>query len=169
MHSETGVNVVSSESGELVCTFTKAKVSQVSWSPQSNYLLTWGRWEKDAMNLLCVWLPVWMSCLRQSALGPVFQVRLLTRESACRVWSVDAPDEPVAAFSQKQPPAPENWPSVQWTADEQIAAHIVTNEVHFYAGNDVGGERTTKLRLEGLKGFSLSPGYAARELLSSDR
>jgi hypothetical protein len=80
-----------------------------------------------------------------------------------------APDEPVAAFSQKQPPAPENWPSVQWTADEQVAAHIVTNEVHFYAGNDVGGERTTKLRLEGLKGFSLSPGCASasRALLSS--
>jgi len=38
---------------------------------------------------------------------------------------------------------------VQWTADEQIAAHIVTNEVHFYAGNAVGAERTTKLRLEG--------------------
>ena len=76
----------------------------------------------------------------------------------CSVWSVAAPGEPMAAFSQKLPPQPENWPSVQWTADEQIAAHIVTNEVHFYAGDAVGGERTTKLRLEGLKGFSLSPG-----------
>ena len=94
---------------------------------------------------------------------------LLMYESLCErsVWSVDAPGEPVAAFSQKQPPAPENWPSVQWTADEQVAAHIVTNEVHFYAGNDVGGERTTKLRLEGLKGFSLSPGCAGSALLSS--
>lgn len=65
VHSETGVNIVSSETGALVCTFAKAKISQVSWSPQSSYLLTWGRWEKDAMNLLyarpplgsriCVW------------------------------------------------------------------------------------------------------------------
>ncbi len=54
VHSETGVNIVSSETGALVCTLTKAKVSQVSWSPQSSFLLTWGRWEKDTMNLLCV-------------------------------------------------------------------------------------------------------------------
>jgi|EP01046_Picozoa_sp_COSAG06_P059142 hypothetical protein len=54
VHSETGVNIVSSETGALVCTFAKAKVSQVSWSPQSSYLLTWGRWQKDDMNLLCV-------------------------------------------------------------------------------------------------------------------
>ena len=72
----------------------------------------------------------------------------------------------MAAFSQKLPPQPENWPSVQWTADEQIAAHIVTNEVHFYAGNAVGAERTTKLRLEGLKGFSLSPGEGPNYSLS---
>ena len=59
----------------------------------------------------------------------------------------------MTSFSQKHPPAPENWPSVQWSADEAVAAHIVTNEVHFYAGNAVGGERTTKLRVEGLRGF----------------
>ena len=58
VHSETGVNIVSSETGALVCTFAKAKVSQISWSPQSTYLLTWGRWEKDATNLLCAPSPL---------------------------------------------------------------------------------------------------------------
>lgn len=50
--SEVGVHIVSTDTGELVCTLPKAKVSQLSWSPMSNYLLTWGRWEKDNTNLL---------------------------------------------------------------------------------------------------------------------
>jgi translation initiation factor 2A len=83
--------------------------------------------------------------------------RWTSGENNLHVFCVGEPGEPVASFSQKSPPTPEMWPTVQWTADEQVAAHIVTNEVHFYPGGMVGKERTTKLRVEGLKGFSLSP------------
>ena len=126
---ETGISIVDTGSGSVLAVFSRGPNSKVSKMAWSPLGSYLVAWER------------WAPGLENLA-----------------VWSVGAPEAPVATFSQKNPPTPETWPTVQWTADEAVAAHVVTNEVHFYAGSDVGGQRITKLRVEGLRGFSLSPG-----------
>ncbi|KAG0343364.1 hypothetical protein BG004_005362 [Podila humilis] len=60
----------------------------------------------------------------------------------------------LTAFSQKNQ---NNW-NVQWTDDETYCARMVSNEVHFWEPKNLPKAPFTKLRLEGMNQFSLSPG-----------
>ncbi|KAF8932044.1 hypothetical protein BGZ52_011105 [Haplosporangium bisporale] len=60
----------------------------------------------------------------------------------------------LTAFSQKNQ---NNW-NVQWTDDETYCARMVSNEVHFWEPKNLPKAPFTKLRLEGMSQFSLSPG-----------
>ena len=67
VNPDVGVSVVSTETGELVASLARAKVSELAWSPKCSYLLTWGRWEKDDNNLMCAAPP---SCARAAQPAP---------------------------------------------------------------------------------------------------
>ncbi|KAG9296394.1 hypothetical protein G9A89_014986 [Geosiphon pyriformis] len=69
------------------------------------------------------------------------------------LWEVESGKE-LISFAQK---SQSNW-NVQWTEDESFFSRMVTGEVHFYASNRIDKEVHSKLRLEGIADFSLSPG-----------
>ncbi|KAI0565161.1 Translation initiation factor 2A [Gracilaria domingensis] len=52
------------------------------------------------------------------------------------------------------------WPSIQWSDDESIAAHCVTNNVHFYKSDALDKPPYAILRVPGVSKFALSPGPA---------
>eukprot|EP00636_Phaeomonas_parva_P014665 CAMPEP_0118861650 /NCGR_PEP_ID=MMETSP1163-20130328/7113_1 /TAXON_ID=124430 /ORGANISM="Phaeomonas parva, Strain CCMP2877" /LENGTH=651 /DNA_ID=CAMNT_0006795481 /DNA_START=50 /DNA_END=2005 /DNA_ORIENTATION=+ len=55
----------------------------------------------------------------------------------------------------------EAWPAIQWSADEAFCTRMVTNEVRIETGLFDGGQRPepiTRIRLERVQGFALSPG-----------
>jgi translation initiation factor 2A len=62
--------------------------------------------------------------------------------------------ELLASFVQKHPA---NW-APQWSDDEEVMARNVTNEIQFYNGHDLGSGIQSKLFLQNLSTFSLSPG-----------
>lgn len=53
-----------------------------------------------------------------------------------------------------------HWPSIQWSDDESIAARSVTNTVHFFEGDKLNGQPSTKLGIPGISKFALSHGKA---------
>ncbi|KAL1923379.1 uncharacterized protein VTP21DRAFT_8359 [Calcarisporiella thermophila] len=69
------------------------------------------------------------------------------------IWEV-ATGNKLADFSQK---LQNNW-NVQWTDDESYCARMVTNEVHFFDPKSIAKGPHSKLRLENISAFSLSPG-----------
>ena len=62
--------------------------------------------------------------------------------------------ELLASFVQKHPT---NW-APQWSDEEEVMARNVTNEIQFYNGHDLGSGIRSKLFLQNLSRFSLSPG-----------
>ncbi|ORX59490.1 translation initiation factor eIF-2A [Hesseltinella vesiculosa] len=69
------------------------------------------------------------------------------------IWNTKTGEE-IASFSQK---AQNNW-NVQWTDDEKYCARLVTGEVQFWESRNVGKSVWSRLQLEGVNFFSLSPG-----------
>eukprot|EP01118_Nematostelium_gracile_P004055 TRINITY_DN147_c0_g1_i1.p1 TRINITY_DN147_c0_g1~~TRINITY_DN147_c0_g1_i1.p1 ORF type:complete len:597 (+),score=210.21 TRINITY_DN147_c0_g1_i1:44-1792(+) len=53
----------------------------------------------------------------------------------------------------------ENWPYIKWSKDESISGRMVSNEVQFYAGKDIG-KINTRLKLADIRGFEISGGEA---------
>lgn len=62
----------------------------------------------------------------------------------------------LASFSQK---SQSNW-NLQWTSSEEYCARLVTNEVQFWEAANVGKQVWSRLHLENVSTFSLSPGKA---------
>ncbi|KAI9265700.1 eukaryotic translation initiation factor eIF2A-domain-containing protein [Helicostylum pulchrum] len=71
------------------------------------------------------------------------------------VWDAKT-GEQIAAFSQK---AQNNW-NFQWTDDEKYCARMVTGEIQFWESNNISKGVWSRLKLEGVAQFSLSPGKA---------
>ncbi|CAG8489492.1 9005_t:CDS:10 [Scutellospora calospora] len=69
------------------------------------------------------------------------------------VWETATAQE-LIQFTQK---SQANW-NVQWTEDESFFSRMVTGEIHFYDSKRVDKGIHTKLRLENIANFSLSPG-----------
>ncbi len=69
-----------------------------------------------------------------------------------KIWEVKT-GSVIAEFSQKNQAA---W-QLQFTGDEKYAAHLTTNEIHFYDSSNFKA-RWNKLRIENCTSFSLSPG-----------
>ena len=74
-----------------------------------------------------------------------------------RIWRVEDRSLVIELVMVKQP-ADEAWPVIKFSADESIAARAVTNEIHFYANCKFAEGPTEKLRLKGVRLFSISPG-----------
>ncbi|ORX91387.1 translation initiation factor eIF-2A [Basidiobolus meristosporus CBS 931.73] len=69
------------------------------------------------------------------------------------LWEVESAKQ-VASFTQK---SQSNW-DLQWTDDELFCARMVTNEIHFFMTKSLSKGIHSKLRLEGMADFSISPG-----------
>ncbi|CAI2182208.1 5350_t:CDS:10 [Funneliformis geosporum] len=69
------------------------------------------------------------------------------------IWEVLTREE-LISFTQK---SQNNW-NVQWTEDEAFFGRLVTGEVHFYDSKRLDKGIHSKLRLENISDFSLSPG-----------
>lgn len=52
------------------------------------------------------------------------------------------------------------WPSIQWSDDESIASRNVTNNVHFFKGDELHLPPYAKLNIPGVTKFALSKGAA---------
>ncbi|CAG8496007.1 2317_t:CDS:10 [Paraglomus brasilianum] len=69
------------------------------------------------------------------------------------IWDVATGNE-LISFTQKS----QNKWNVQWTSDEAYFCRMVTNEVHFYDNARLSKGIHSKLRLENISDFALSPG-----------
>lgn len=69
------------------------------------------------------------------------------------IWDAKTGEE-IAAFSQKA----QTNSNFQWTDDEKYCARMVTGEIQFWESKNVGKAVWSRLKLEGVAQFSLSPG-----------
>lgn len=65
----------------------------------------------------------------------------------------------LAAFHQKVFHK-DDWPTIQWSDDETIAARAVTNTIHFFPGDQLDQPANAKLGITGISTFALSRGAA---------
>ena len=71
--------------------------------------------------------------------------------------------ETVLQFTQKNP---SEWyiismvisRKIEWTEDEAFCAKMATNEIQFFDAKNFGKGVQSRLKLEGIQSFSLSPG-----------
>ncbi|KAH9809977.1 eukaryotic translation initiation factor eIF2A-domain-containing protein [Melampsora americana] len=126
----TDVRVYDAQNGKLLIQIDLPNVIEVSFSPKGTWISTWERYVKP------------------------------TDESAqhknMRVWDVSTGQE-VISFSQK---SIEAW-SLQFTDNESHALRLISNEIQVYdpsKGFQTGSSMITKLKLEGLTSYKVSPG-----------
>lgn len=130
--SNDGVTVVDSSAGQVLASLSLPTVYELGFSPRGSFIATWERPAKDDNGDATKNLKIWRTI-------------------------EDLPEgttkEPLGQFVQKS----QNGWNLQYTADEQYCARLVTNEVQFYDSNDL---RTVwnKLRVEGVAEFALAPG-----------
>ncbi|KAK0713020.1 eukaryotic translation initiation factor eIF2A-domain-containing protein [Lasiosphaeria miniovina] len=130
--SNEGVSIVDASVGHVLTSLLIPTVYDLSFSPRGSYLSTWERPAKDENGDATKNLKIW-------------RVIEDVEEGAEK--------QPLGKFVQK---SMTNW-NLQYTADEQFCARLVTNEVQFYQSDDL----TTvwnKLRAEGVTDFAIAPG-----------
>lgn len=130
--SNEGVSVVDTSAGQVLASLSLPAVYELGFSPRGTFIATWERPSKDEAGDATKNLKIWR-----------------TIESS----SDEAAKQPLGQFVQKS----QNGWNLQYTADEQYCARLVTNEVQFYDSNDL---KTVwnKLRVEGVTDFALAPG-----------
>ncbi|KAI0201356.1 translation initiation factor eIF-2A [Astrocystis sublimbata] len=132
--SNEQVSIVDASVGHVLTTIVAPNVYDVAFSPRGTYVSTWERPAKDENGDATKNLKIWR-----------------TVDDA-----VDgAEKQPIGRFVQK---SQTGW-NLQYTSDEKYCARIVTNEVQFYASDDL----TTvwnKLRVEGVADFAVAPGQS---------
>ncbi|KAF3763775.1 translation initiation factor eIF-2A [Cryphonectria parasitica EP155] len=131
--SNDGVSVIDATTGNVVTSLPGlALVNELGFSPLGTFLTTLERPSKDEAGDATKNLKIW---------------RIIE----------DLPEgtakAPLGQFVQKS----QNEWNLQYTADEQFCARLVTNEVQFYQSHDL---KTVwnKLRVEGVSGFALAAG-----------
>ncbi|KAL4786429.1 eukaryotic translation initiation factor eIF2A-domain-containing protein [Aspergillus varians] len=122
------VTIIDPSVGHVVSTIPAENVFDLGFSPLGTYLITWQRPSKDANGDAVKNLKVWHV--------------LETEEKRI-----------VGEYVQK---SQTGW-NIQYTADEQLCARVVTNEVQFYQSDNLS-KVWNKLRVEGVADFALSPG-----------
>ncbi|RKF75687.1 Eukaryotic translation initiation factor 2A [Golovinomyces cichoracearum] len=127
-----GITVIETTRGQVVTTLNIPNVYELGFSPRGSYLITWERPSKDEAGDAVKNLKVWKT---------VEETTDNTEKSV------------VGCFVQK---SQTSW-NLQYTFDEKYCARVVTNEVQFYQSVDLGTV-WTKLRVEGVSDFSISPG-----------
>ncbi|KAF0700205.1 Aste57867_9259 [Aphanomyces stellatus] len=125
---ETGFAIRHTDSSEVIVQVTNAGVQAVAWSPLSTQVVTWQRPVKDA--------------------APT--------EGNLIVW--DATNGSIVArFSQKTY-SRDQWPSLQWSSDELIAARMSNSGVQVFNGRAIGAGSIGNIALENTTNFSVAPG-----------
>ncbi|KAK0703260.1 eukaryotic translation initiation factor eIF2A-domain-containing protein [Lasiosphaeria miniovina] len=130
--SDEGVSIVDASVGHVLTSLPIPTVYDLSFSPRGSYLSTWERSAMDENGDATKNLLIW---------------RVIEHVEE------GAEKQPIGKFVQK---SMTNW-NLQYTADEQFCARLVTNQVQFYQGDDL----TTvwnKLRAEGVTDFAIAPG-----------
>lgn len=130
--SPESITVVDASTGFLVVSIPIANVYDLDFSPLGTYLITWERPAKDDAGDATKNLKIWR-----------------TLEDAVEGSQKKA----VGSFVQKQQGG---W-NLQYSADEQYCARLVTNEVQFFKSHDLVTV-WNKLRVEGATSFALAPG-----------
>lgn len=130
--SNEGVSVVDASNGQVLASLPLSAVFELGFSPRGTFIATWERPSKDEAGDATKNLKIWRT------------IEPSTDEAA---------KQPLGQFVQKS----QNGWNLQYTADEQYCARLVTNEVQFYDSNDL---KTVwnKLRVEGVTDFALAPG-----------
>lgn len=130
--SNEGVSVVDASTGQVLASLALTAVYELGFSPRGTFIATWERPSKDEAGDATKNLKIWRT------------IEPSTDEAA---------KLPLGQFVQKS----QNGWNLQYTADEQYCARLVTNEVQFYDSNDL---KTVwnKLRVEGVTDFALAPG-----------
>ncbi|KAM5442426.1 hypothetical protein MferCBS31731_002304 [Microsporum ferrugineum] len=133
-----GVTVIDPSVGHTVAQIPAENVYEIDFSPLGTYVITWQRPSKDANGDAVRNLKVWKVV-----------------ERAPEANDDDTPDQhtPIGSFVQK---SQTGW-NLQYAADEQYCARVVTNEVQFYESGNLAAV-WKKLRVEGVSDFALSPG-----------
>ena len=72
-----------------------------------------------------------------------------------RVWSTETGNE-VLSLHQKIL-TKDHWPSVQFTSDESIAVHMVTNTLHVYDPKSFSSGPSLKFPVKGIGAFAIAP------------
>ena len=127
------VTVIDASIGSIVTELPADNVYELGFSHAGTYIITWQRPSKDENGDAVKNLKVWRT-LDESA-----------SESGERAV--------VGKFVQK---SQTGW-NLQYTSDEQYCARCVNNEVQFYESKDLGTV-WSKLRVDGVSDFALSPG-----------
>ncbi|RAL06766.1 translation initiation factor 2A [Aspergillus homomorphus CBS 101889] len=123
------VTIIDPSVGHVVSTIAAENVFELGFSPLGTYLITWQRPTKDANGDATKNLKVW------------------------QVVSSGDENVVVGSFVQK---SQTGW-NLQYTSDERHCARVVTNEVQFYQSENLS-QVWTKLRVEGVADFAISPG-----------
>ncbi len=135
--SSESVAVCDASVGHVIATLPVANVFELGFSPAGSFLSTWERPAKDENGDATKNLKIWRVA------DPVVAAAVAAGE--------DPP--PLGRFVQK---SQAGW-NLQYTADEQFCARLVSNEVHFYKSEDLTTVHD-KLRVEGVAAFALAPG-----------
>lgn len=162
------IRIVSSEymSHDEIRVIERPGVSAIQLSPFGTYLVTWEKLAKAAEKQA--------DSVQESAKensednqdnGEVLEEQddadrednsiSPNNEGNLIVWEISS-GKIVARFYQKKF-NPEDWPYIQWSADEHIACRLVSNEVHFFNGRDMSAGIQNKYRQQKIQFFSLSP------------
>lgn len=127
-----GVVVVDASVGHVLTSLPIANIYDLAFSPRGSFLSTWERPAKDENGDATKNFKVWRTI--DDVAG-------------------DAERQPLGKWVQK---SMSGW-NLQYTADEQYCARMVTNEVQFYKSDDLSNV-WNKLREEGVTDFAIAPG-----------
>ncbi|KAJ3300728.1 hypothetical protein HK104_006026 [Borealophlyctis nickersoniae] len=125
---QDSVKVFDAATNQPVQEFALKNVIEVEFSPRGNYLSTWERFVKAP----------------DSDTNP---------HKNLAIWEIASGNQ-VVAFTQKNQG---RW-NVDWTADESYCARLVSNEVQFFNSKNFAKGVSSRLKLDGIADFSLSPG-----------
>ena len=101
-----------------------------------------GRVELMSFSPRGTYLVTW-SRVYKGDTGPNLAVYRVTNGATCEVVT--------KYFERRQP----TWPAIRFAEDESLAARLVKNEVHIFAGCHFERNHTSKIRLEGVTVFSM--------------
>ena len=124
----TGISIYEAASHKQKLRISCTGVQAISFSPAGTYLTTFQRPTKSQEGIA---------------------------EKNLQVWNVATGTE-VLALTQKSLNR-DQWPSLQFTADDSTAVNMVTNTLHAYTTADWAAGPTTKFPVKGIAAFAISP------------
>ncbi|KAI9208325.1 eukaryotic translation initiation factor eIF2A-domain-containing protein [Polychytrium aggregatum] len=125
---DTGIQVSDANQGTLVQNIDLKNVIEIQFSPRGQFITTWERYNKTL----------------DAETNPHKNVT---------IWDV-ATGAKLTGFTQKQQNA---W-KLEWTEDEAYCGIMVTGEVQFYDTSSFSKGIVSRLKIENIKDFSISPG-----------